>query len=110
MVFVERFFCLFLCPMGAVFALLPLFPPLIFNRKKEACIPGCAQCTKTCPAAISLGEPHSKYGDCFQCGKCAVKCPKGNVRPGVRALEGTEIWLVALKSALLFALCYPIMH
>jgi polyferredoxin len=110
MVCVERFFCLFLCPLGAVFALLPQFPPMLYNRKKEACISGCTLCAKTCPASITLGETHSKYGDCFQCGKCSVKCPKNNIKQGFGKLKGTEIWLVILKSAILFALCYPIMN
>jgi polyferredoxin len=110
MIFVERFFCMFLCPLGAVFALLPMFPLMVFNRKKEGCIPGCTLCTKTCPASISLGEAHSKYDDCFQCGTCSMKCPKSNIRLGLRKLKGTEIWLVALKSAILFALCYPLMN
>jgi polyferredoxin len=110
MLFVERFFCQFLCPMGAVFALMPLFPLTIFNRKKEDCIKGCHLCVKTCPADISLGEVHSKYGECFQCGKCSAKCPRGNIRLGFRKWRGTEIALPVAKAALLIAVSYPIMH
>jgi polyferredoxin len=109
MLFVERFFCMFLCPMGAAFALLPMLPLTIYGRKKEDCIPGCSLCVRTCPASISLGEARGGYGDCFQCGKCAARCPKGNVRPGFRKLKGTEIWLAVLKAAALFAVCHPIM-
>jgi polyferredoxin len=110
MLFVERFFCQFLCPMGAVFALMPMLPLTIFSRKKEACIKGCSLCTKTCPADIALGEPHSKYGECFQCGKCSVKCPKENIRLGFRRLKGTEIGLTVGKAAVLIAVCYPLMN
>lgn len=110
MLFVERFFCMFLCPMGAVFALMPIIPFTTFNRKKSECIPGCTLCEKTCPASISFGEKDSKYGDCFQCGRCSVKCPKENIRLGFRKFKGTEIGIVALKAALLFAICYPLMN
>jgi len=110
MVFVERFFCQFLCPIGAVFALMPMLPQTIFNREKEDCIKGCSICIKTCPADISLGEAHSKYGECFQCGKCSVKCPKANLRLGFRRLRGTEIALAVIKAALFIAVCYRLMN
>lgn len=110
MCFVERFFCQFLCPMGAAFALIPELPLTIFNRKKEECIPGCSLCIKTCPASISLGESGSRHNDCFQCGKCSIKCPKENVRLGFRKLQGTEIWLVAGKTVILFAVSWIITH
>lgn len=33
----ERFFCQFLCPMGAVFAMMPILPSALFNRNREKC-------------------------------------------------------------------------
>lgn len=110
MLLVERFFCQFLCPMGAVFALMPMFPFFTFNRQKDDCIPGCSLCTRTCPAAITFDEENSRYHDCFQCGKCSEKCPKQNLRLGIRKLRGTEIWLMIAKAAILFAICYPLMN
>ncbi len=87
MLFIERFFCMFLCPMGAIFALLPTLPLTAYNRSKKECIPGCTICTRTCPASITLGEENSRYSECFQCGKCMVKCPKECIRPGFRQLR-----------------------
>jgi polyferredoxin len=80
MCFVERFFCRFLCPLGAVFALMPTLPFMTFARRREKCISGCRRCVSECPADIALGEPDAAYGECFQCGKCAAGCPIGNVR------------------------------
>ena len=37
----PRFFCQFLCPMGAVFALLPVLPFARLHRQNDGCIPGC---------------------------------------------------------------------
>ena len=37
----PRFFCQFLCPMGAVFALLPVLPFARLHRQSDGCIPGC---------------------------------------------------------------------
>jgi polyferredoxin len=110
MLFVERFFCMFLCPLGAVFTLLPMLPFTLYNRKKEECIPGCARCVKACPAAISLGESDSKYGDCFQCGKCGAECPKSNIKSGFRKLRAAELWLAVPKAALLLAICHLVVN
>lgn len=86
MCFVERFFCSFLCPMGAIFSIMPILPFATFNRDKEKCAKGCTLCVKTCPAALSLGEENSKYGDCFQCGRCSIKCPKKSIKNGLEKL------------------------
>jgi polyferredoxin len=109
MLLIERFFCMFLCPMGAVFALLPMLPFTTFTRNKADCIKGCSICEKGCPANISLGEDARSTSECFQCGKCSAKCPKGNIRLGSGKLAGTEIWLAIAKAAALFAICYFIL-
>lgn len=50
----ERFFCRFLCPMGAVFSMLPVVPVFSFRRKGEQCPSRCAACTAQCPSDIEL--------------------------------------------------------
>ncbi len=102
----DRFFCRFLCPMGAVFSILPV--PGLFGlvRDRENCIKNCSACTRTCPSNIELPET-GKYeirGDCFQCQKCTDTCPKGNIHTGIRKLKGNEIWFTVLRAALLFGI------
>ncbi len=55
----ERFFCRNLCPMGAVFSLLPVLPFFALHRDRENCIKGCSGCTKKCPSGIGLPEDGS---------------------------------------------------
>lgn len=48
----PRFFCRFLCPMGAVFSLMPVLPFSVIKRNRENCIPNCKACNLVCPANL----------------------------------------------------------
>lgn len=102
----ERFFCRFLCPMGAVFSLLPVFPFFALHRDRESCIKGCSACTKKCPSDIGLPEKGSLEvrGDCFQCQKCIDTCPKSNIHCGIHRLKGNEVWFTVLRALILLGL------
>ena len=105
MVFCERFFCRFLCPMGAVFSLLPILPFFSVRRKREKCAKGCTACEKVCPSDLSLPEDGSwnVSGDCFQCQKCLEICPKKNAKSSIRNFRGNEIWFTVLRAVVLAA-------
>ncbi|MBD5135665.1 MAG: 4Fe-4S binding protein [Lachnospiraceae bacterium] len=107
----ERFFCLFLCPMGAVFSILPVLPVFALHRKRNECINGCNACGNKCPSGIGLPDADGTLsedvytGDCFMCQKCMDICPKENIKKGKGFLwKGNEIWFILFRAVLLAVL------
>ena len=100
----ERFFCQFLCPMGAVFALLPVLPWTSLRRDRENCLPRCSACEKQCPTAVALDVDTPRSGECIRCGKCVGTCPKGNIKTGVPHWKGDEWWAAVIEAAALLIL------
>ena len=88
----PRFFCRFLCPMGAVFSMLPVMPWAVVHRRRSRCLKGCKACIRRCPSGIDIpdmegGDP-GKMGECISCLKCMRICPKGNIH--VLPVDGPE--------------------
>ncbi|MBQ3664880.1 MAG: FMN-binding protein [Lachnospiraceae bacterium] len=77
-VLIERFFCKYLCPLGAVFSLISRFRILKIKKPTEKCA-GCTFCSKKCSMSIPLSE-YEKIcsGECINCMKCVDACPKNN--------------------------------
>ena len=73
--FIFRFYCRFLCPIGAVFevlALLRVFRRRILPRKCRAC----GDCVLACPSAAIHWRGKKVVFDpslCFLCGDCSVE-------------------------------------
>ncbi len=102
----ERFFCRFLCPMGAVFTLIPILPFFFLRRDREQCLTGCKAGARKCPSGIEVPDKHKLEleGDCFHCQKCVDICPKQNISTGIKGLKSTEVWFTVLRAALLFGI------
>ena len=88
--FIERFFCRYLCPLGALFSLVSRFRIYSLKRKPEKC-GNCKLCTSKC----SMGIPLYKYdevrsGECINCMKCTSVCPNKNISAEtLPAISGT---------------------
>lgn len=100
----ERFFCQFLCPMGAVFALLPVLPWGMLGRNEDNCIRGCNACAKQCPVNLKLKPDGAGNGECIACEKCTGACPKGNISRPERKILKQEFLPVLIKAVLFFAM------
>ena len=74
--FYDRFFCKYLCPMGACLGLISLISPFRIKREESVCI-NCNQCTKICPVHINVSKIRTvTTPECINCQQCTEVCPK----------------------------------
>lgn len=75
--FVERPFCKYACPYGAVLGLTNLFRIFTIRRNSKTCI-DCGKCDKACPMNIVVSTSgHVRDHQCITCMACTseVACP-----------------------------------
>lgn len=104
MAFQPRFFCQFLCPMGALFSLMPILPFSAVKSHPEHCIKGCQNCRKNCPVGIKPGEDKFLDGECVACEKCMYACPKENISRPTQKIIRIDWLSLILKAALFFVM------
>ena len=102
----ERFFCQYLCPMGAIFAWLPTLPFSVLDRDRSNCIPKCRACEIKCPVDHQIKRDQKNGGECIHCMQCVDVCPKQNIHLGSgKKLKGNEIVIILLKLVLFIGVC-----
>lgn len=73
--FIQNFWCRYLCPYGALLGITALFSPLRIRRNPESCI-DCAKCAKACPSALPVDRLVTiQSAECTGCLECAAVCP-----------------------------------
>lgn len=101
--FVQNFWCRYLCPYGALMGLVSLASPLRISRDPSACI-NCAKCAKACPAALPVDKLiQILSAECTACMECVAVCPAQDALllagPRRRALP---VWAMAAGIVILF--------
>ena len=77
-IYIERFFCRYLCPLGAIFVLLSKFRKIKIDKLTEKC-GKCRICTNNCSMGINLCKMEQvSSGECINCLKCIDVCPRSN--------------------------------
>lgn len=72
-VFVDRFFCKYLCPAGAMYGVISKLSPT--KIKRDNCSQ-CGACTKVCPMNIEVAKTSTVTSpECIACGQCIDICP-----------------------------------
>ena len=79
--FVERFFCRYLCPLGAALAIPARLRMFDWLRRYRECGNPCQRCATECPVQAIHPEGNINPNECIQCLHCQMlyhhdqKCP-----------------------------------
>lgn len=76
----RRFWCRYLCPLGALLGLFSRFSLLRLQVDEKTCT-GCMSCVENCEGAC---EPQSSQSwirsECMPCWNCVEACPHGSIK------------------------------
>jgi polyferredoxin len=70
---VERFWCRYLCPLGALLAPLNYISPFRPRLNAERCV-SCGRCDEICPSGINPVTDGTEHPECVRCYACVDKC------------------------------------
>ena len=79
--FIERFFCRYLCPLGAALAIPGRLRMFDWLKRYRECGNPCMRCHNECPVGAIHPEGHINPNECISCLHCQVlyhhdhKCP-----------------------------------
>ena len=71
--FIERFYCRYLCPLGAVLALIGRFHLLDRLRRRPECGNPCHLCEQSCPIGAITPTGAIEMNECLQCLDCQLE-------------------------------------
>jgi len=102
-VFVQNFWCRYVCPYGALMGLASLVSPLRIRRNPQLCI-DCAKCAKACPSALPVDRLITiRSAECLGCMECIASCPAaGALEMSAFRRRRVPAWAIAAGVALLF--------
>ncbi|MCL2703028.1 MAG: 4Fe-4S binding protein [Defluviitaleaceae bacterium] len=78
--FINRFFCRVLCPLGAIYAMFNKISFVRINHDKPACA-NCAKCSESCNLRLDPVK-ESSHPDCMRCGNCVRACGEKALKYG----------------------------
>ncbi|AFA48386.1 hypothetical protein containing Fe-S binding domain [Acetobacterium woodii DSM 1030] len=71
----DRFFCKYLCPAGAFYAIIGKISPTKIKRDDNLCV-HCKKCDKSCPVNIEVEKlDQVTTAECLNCNECVLACP-----------------------------------
>lgn len=73
--FYDRFFCKYLCPMGAMYGLISKLGLYRVRRDETQCL-ACGKCDRACPVDLTVSQGRDvTSAECLACGLCVNACP-----------------------------------
>jgi polyferredoxin len=102
-VFVQNFWCRYLCPYGALMGLVSMLSPVRIRRSESLCI-DCAKCAHACPAALPVDKLVAIHSaECTGCLSCVAVCPAaGALQLSAPRRRRVPAWVLAAGVSVLF--------
>lgn len=106
-IFVQGFWCRYLCPYGALLGLFSWLSPMKVRRNPASCI-DCAKCDKVCPACLPIMIKNQIISvECTGCMECVEVCPvKDTLHFGSRNWKPTmrKVGILVAATFLIFVI------
>ena len=102
-VFVQNFWCRYLCPYGALLGFISMASPLRIRRSTTLCI-DCGRCARDCPSLLPVDQLITiKSAECTGCLECVAACPVDQALiMSAGARRAVPAWAIAAAIGLIF--------
>jgi polyferredoxin len=102
-IFLQNFWCRYLCPYGALMGFFSMLSPAKIRREAEPCI-DCAKCAKACPSLLPVDRLITiRSAECTGCLECVAVCPaEGALAFALPRKRVIQPWMVAAGIAIVF--------
>jgi len=102
-IFIQNFWCRYLCPYGALLGLFARFSPVRIRRTPSSCI-DCASCSEACPSLLPVDRLITvRSPECTGCYECIAACPvEDALEMSVASRKRLPAWAMAAGVVILF--------
>jgi polyferredoxin len=102
-VFIQNFWCRYLCPYGALLGLFSVASPLRIRRSATLCI-DCGKCARDCPSLLPVDRLVTIHSaECTACMQCVAVCPvESALVMSASKKRAVPAWAIGAAMAVIF--------